>query len=71
MYRPGRRTYEETQYAFLFSPGASWMVKKPIWSTPTVVKGVCHRTLSLGSGFGTVLPLILRQVTYLKRQDFT
>ena len=62
-------------YAFLFSPGGSRMVKKPVWSNPTVVKGVCHCTLSLGdggsSGFGTVLPLILRQVAHLKRQDFT
>ena len=57
------RTKKHT-YAFLFSPKASRMVKKPVWSTPTVVKGVCHRTLSLGSGsgsgFGTVLPLVSR-----------
>ena len=62
-------------YAFLFSPEGSWMVKKPVWSTPTVVKGVCRCTLSLGSGggsgFGTVLPLTLQQVTHLKRQGFT
>ena len=58
-------------YALLFFPDASRMVKNPVWSTPTEVKGVCHCTLSLGnegdSGFGTVLPLILRQVTHLNR----
>ena len=59
-------------YAFVFLPCVSFIVKLPVWSTPTCVKGATHRTHSAGkgggSGRGSVFPLTLWQVTHLRRR---
>ena len=59
-------------YALVFLPCVSFIVKLPVWSTPTCVKGATHCTRSAGkgggSGHGSVLPLVLWHVTHLRRR---
>ena len=59
-------------YALVFLPCVSFIVKLPVWSTPTCVKGATHCTRSAGkgggSGRGSVLPLVLWHVTHLRRR---
>ena len=67
-----RRAHEEADIRLGLSACVSFIVKLPVWSTPTCVKGATHCTRSAGkgggSGRGSVLPLVLWHVTRLRRR---